>query len=114
MTNACPPRAGAGRAGVDGDPVDVFVGPNARAALASVFHMARLGVGGYDEDNIAVGFATREDAERCLRVAYNRPGLFDSAPRRLTVPELAAWLRETRNRGRKMGAGRELHTAVTS
>jgi hypothetical protein len=69
--------------------VEVFVGPDAHAAFAYVFHMAGLGVGGYDEDKVAVGFATREDAERCLRAAYNRPGLFDSAPRRLTAPEQA-------------------------
>ena len=77
-----------GTRGVDGDPVDVFVGPDVHAPFAYVFHMSKLGEGGYDECKVAAGFSTREDAERCRRDAYNRPGLFHSAPHKLTIAEL--------------------------
>jgi hypothetical protein len=102
-----------GTRGVDGDPVDVFVGPDAHAPYAYVFHMSRLGEGGYDEDKIMVGAATREEAERCLRDAYDRAGLFHAAPKRLTIAELAHWLAAPENKGRMVNAGREMAKAVT-
>ena len=97
-----------GTRGVDGDPVDVFVGPDAHAPFAYVFHMSRLGEGGYDEDKVACGFKTREDAERCLRDAYDRAGIFHAPPKRLTVAELAHWLADPENKGRMVDAGREM------
>jgi hypothetical protein len=101
-----------GTRGVDGDPVDVFVGLDAHAPFAYVFHMSRLGEGGYDEDKVAVGFPTRQDAERCLRDAYDRPGLFHAAPKKLTIAELAHWLAQPENKGRTLDAGREMAKAV--
>ena len=86
-----------GTRGVEGDPVDVFVGPDVHAPFAYVFHMSKLGEGGYDEDKVVLGQPTRDDAERCLRDAYNRPGLFHSAPKKLTIAELAHWLAQPEN-----------------
>jgi len=101
-----------GTLGVDDDPVDVFVGPDVHAPFAYVFHMTRLGQGGYDEWKTAVGFANRDEAERCLRDAYNRPGLFFSPPHKASIAELAHWLAEPANRGRIFDGGAEMTKAV--
>lgn len=97
--------------GVDGDPVDVFVGPDEHAAHAYVAHMAVPGTTRYDEDKVLCGFRTRDEAEAILRRAYNRPGLVLGL-RKLTIPALAAWLADPARRGRKITAGAELAKAA--
>lgn len=51
----------AGTEGADGDPVDVYLGPDAAAPTAYVVHQKRRD-GGYDEDKVMLGFASFDEA----------------------------------------------------
>lgn len=59
----------AGTEGVDGDEVDVFLGPNLDAPLVFVVHQRKVGDWRrYDEDKVMLGFETEDDA----RLAFLR------------------------------------------
>ena len=68
--------------GADGDPVDVYIGPNPIAPTAFVIHQrAGWGADGdappgtYDEDKVMLGFSTREAAIVAYNAHYDRDGL---------------------------------------
>lgn len=98
--------------GADGDPVDVFVGPNRHAPKAYVVHLQDPATGEHDEDKCFVGFDSAEDARSCFRGAYNRDDLKMGPVRSMTTSELAEWLAERDNRGRKIETGALLSKAV--
>ena len=98
--------------GADGDPVDVFVGPNRHAPKAYVIHLQDPVTGEHDEDKVFVGFDSAEDARSCFRGAYNRDDLKMGPVRSMTTSELAEWLAERDNRGRKIETGALLSKAV--
>lgn len=94
----------AGTEGVDGDPVDVCVGPDAHAPFAYVVHQKAPGhseAESYDEDKVMVGFPTKVEALAAYRKAYTRPGFLGSVTR-MSVGQLQAWLESAANRGRKI------------
>lgn len=66
--------------GVDGDHVDVFVGPHEHAPFVYVVHTRKKlpegGFGGYDEDKVFLGLGSAGDAEAAFRNHYNDPGFF--------------------------------------
>jgi hypothetical protein len=64
--------------GVDGDPVDVFVGDDASAPEVYVFHTRVAGTRKYDEDKAFLGFRTLNDARRAFFAAYTRGGMLES------------------------------------
>ena len=68
----------AGTVGVDGDPVDVFVGDDANAPDVYVFHTRHAGTREYDEDKAFLGFRTLTDARRAFFAAYDRRGMLES------------------------------------
>lgn len=68
----------AGTVGVDGDPVDVFVGDDANAPDVYVFHTRHAGTREYDEDKAFLGFSTLADARRAFFAAYDRRGMLES------------------------------------
>lgn len=53
----------------DGDPVDVYVGPNQAANTVYVIHQLKMN-GSYDEDKCMLGFSSRGDAV----LAYKQHG----------------------------------------
>jgi len=60
--------------GVDGDEVDVFMGPEPDAPMVYVVHARRKGRWDeWDEDKCMLGFASREDAERAFLASYDDP-----------------------------------------
>lgn len=64
----------AGSTGVDGDEVDVFVGPNMAAPFVYVVHARRKGDWkAYDEDKCMLGFDSLEDAQRAFLLSYDDP-----------------------------------------
>lgn len=63
-----------GTTGADGDPLDVFIGPNPHAAFAYVVQAKLPGSRAFDEVKIMAGFNTRAEAEAAFRVNYDRPG----------------------------------------
>lgn len=92
--------------GVDGDPLDVYVGPNALSPLAVVIHQHDPKTGQYDEDKVMVGFDTERDAIQAYLGQYDRPGFYvEGQHRTLPVPALAAWMYRPGNRGRVVRAG---------
>lgn len=63
-----------GSCGVDGDPVDVFVGPNPEAPMVYVVHQRKRGRWAeYDEDKCMVGFDSEEDARAAFLSCYTDP-----------------------------------------
>lgn len=67
-----------GTEGVDGDHVDVFVGPNLDAPNVYVVHTRNLETGGYDEDKCMLGFMTADDAKYDFLKNYDNPKFFGS------------------------------------
>lgn len=63
--------------GMDGDPVDVFVGPDATAPTAYVIHQKYPGTAVADEDKVVLGVRSRKEAEQLYRAHYNRGGFLD-------------------------------------
>ena len=60
--------------GVDGDEVDVFVGPNIAAPMVYVVHARRKGDWSqYDEDKCMIGFDSEEDARLAFLRSYDDP-----------------------------------------
>ena len=100
-----------GTRGVDGDPVDCFVGPRKHAPFAYVVHARDRETGDYDECKVMLGFATKDEALGVYRGHYNGTGWVDGV-RKLAIGELRAWLADPRNRGRKIRGGQELRKAI--
>lgn len=99
--------------GADGDPVDVFVGPNRHAHRAYVVHLQDPSTGEHDEDKTFLGFNSADDALACFRAAYNRRDLKMGPARALSISELREWLADRENRGRKLDGGRALAKSET-
>jgi hypothetical protein len=77
--------------GSDGDPIDVFVGPDFDAEIAYVVHQRIAegeGEGGYDEDKVMLGWPTQEDALASYRQHYDKPDDFEGGITVITVDEL--------------------------
>ena len=63
-----------GSLGVDGDPVDVFLGPNMDAPMVYVVHQRRVNDWeNYDEDKCMVGFDSEEEATAAFLACYSDP-----------------------------------------
>jgi hypothetical protein len=63
-----------GTLGVDGDPVDVILGPNLDAPVVYVVHQRRVNDWeNYDEDKVCIGFDSQTDAEQAFLSNYNDP-----------------------------------------
>jgi len=73
-----------GTMGVDGDPVDCFVGPDNVAQFAHVVHVLNPRTGEMDEDKVMLGFADAMEAKRVLLDHYDKDhdwfGGMDSMP----------------------------------
>lgn len=60
--------------GVDGDPVDVFLGPNMDAPTVYIVHQKTYGDWDkYDEDKCGVGFLSEDEAAAAFLANYNDP-----------------------------------------
>ena len=76
--------------GIDGEPVDVYVGPENASELVVVVHQPLDGVPGtYDEDKVMLGFATADDAVACFRQHRNDLDGVPVATTELTLGELS-------------------------
>jgi len=91
----------AGTLGTDGDPVDVFIGPDADAPHAYVIHQKFPGTQVPDEDKVVLGCHTLEEARDLYMAHYDRPGFYHGATR-WTMDELKAELGKKRARGKRL------------
>lgn len=64
----------AGTVGLDGDPIDVYLGPDEKAVDAYVVHQARVigpgEFGGHDEDKVMLGFGSAHAAREAYLAHY--------------------------------------------
>lgn len=79
-----------GTTGVDGDPLDVYVGPDAHSPLAVVVHQNKPDTGEYDEDKVMLGFRTVDEALDAYRNQYDRPGFY-GAHTAMPIGRLLDW-----------------------
>jgi len=87
-----------GTKGVDGDALDVFLGPDLDAPRVYIIRQKIPGEDGHDEDKCAVGFRTKAAAEAAYRSMFDRPGfLMDVLI--MTAEEFDRWLSDSTNRG---------------
>lgn len=87
-----------GTLGVDGDPVDVIVGPNLDAPMVYVVHQRRVNDWeNYDEDKCCVGFDSQSDAEQAFLSNYNDPRFLGPITA-MPVDEFVAKVRSTRDK----------------
>lgn len=88
--------------GVDGDPVDVFVGPDKEAPTAFVVHQRRKDTGAYDEDKVMLGVRTKTEAKKLFLKHYDSPKFLGPISR-VGVDRLREILRQ-RKMLKKIGA----------
>lgn len=62
--------------GVDGDDLDVFIGPNKKSKDVWIIHQTKPTSSRYDEDKVFLGFDSREDAIGAYRLHYDHPDRF--------------------------------------
>jgi hypothetical protein len=63
-----------GTEGVDGDHVDVYIGPHEEAQSVYIVHQNDPATGKYDEDKVMLGFSSLHDARTAYLRQYDRPG----------------------------------------
>jgi hypothetical protein len=63
-----------GTEGVDGDHVDVYIGPHEEAQSVYIVHQNDPVTGKYDEDKVMLGFSSLHDARAAYLKQYDRPG----------------------------------------
>lgn len=57
----------------DGEPVDVYVGPDKEAPHAFVVHQHKVDGTGFDEDKVMLGFKTKKEAKEAYLKHYDDP-----------------------------------------
>ena len=62
-----------GTKGVDGEPVDVYVGPDKEAPEAFVVHQHKDDGKGYDEDKVMLAFPNKAEAKKAYLAHYDDP-----------------------------------------
>lgn len=70
-----------GTMGLDGEPVDVLIGPDPEATDVYVLHLRKPGLEGSDEDKVYLGFASEEEALAAFRAAYTRTDILQGLTR---------------------------------
>lgn len=88
-----------GSMGVDGDPVDIYLGPALEdAPMVYVVHQRKVGDWeSYDEDKAMAGFLTEEDARQAFLSNYNDPRFLGPITA-MPVDEFVAKVRATKDK----------------
>jgi len=86
-----------GSLGVDGDPVDIYMGPNPDAPMVYVVHQNTYGDWArYDEDKVMAGFDSEDDAKAAFLTNYT-DARFLGPVTAMPVAEFVAKVRATRD-----------------
>lgn len=88
---------GLGTVGVDGDKLDVYVGPNEDATHAYVIDQMDPVTGAFDEQKVMLGFDSEAAAKTAYRAQYNRPGFYGGCH---PIP-MAEFKKMVRDKGRR-------------
>lgn len=86
--------------GVDGDPVDVYIGPDPDAPTAYVVHQKVPHTQVFDEDKVMLGFPNATEARKAYAMHYDKPGFYGGMTP-WPVRELREYLR-TRKGGNRL------------
>lgn len=91
--------------GVDGDNLDVYVGPNHDASTVVVIRQHRPDTGAYDEDKVMVGFDSVEEAIGAYKKQYDKPGFYKEGDYlAMPIGRFWRWVHDERKQGRKVAA----------
>lgn len=86
-----------GTEGVDGDHVDVFLGPRLDAPTVYVVHQKRYGDWkNYDEDKVMLNFSSEDEARSAFLASYSDPRFLGPITE-IPVAEFVAKARATKN-----------------
>ena len=84
-----------GTQGLDGDEVDVFLGPDPKSEAVFIVHQQNPQTGIYDEEKVMLGFPNREQAEFAYQEHYDRPDFMISSTQ-TTVEHFKRWVENTK------------------
>lgn len=93
--------------GSDGDPLDVYVGPNHDSSLVVVIHQHNPFKRGnpYDEDKVMLGFDSPEEAVQAYLKQYDQPGFYVPGDyTELPIGAFWRWVHDESRQGRKLTA----------
>lgn len=102
-----------GTKGVDGDHLDVTLGPDKDAKKVWVIHIKRPHDGKYDEDKAYMNFATREQVIAAFRKQYDNPDKFMGPVSEYSLDEFKDLIRDTRKNPRRLGRGKAVKGFAT-
>lgn len=89
--------------GVDGDNLDVYVGPNHDSSLVVVVRQHRPDTGAYDEDKVMLGFDSVEEAIGAYKKQYDKPGFYvDGDYLAMPIGRFWRWVHDSRKHGKKV------------
>jgi len=89
----------------DGDPVDVYVGPDLHSDVVYIVHqMKKPGFKEYDEDKCMLGFRNAKEAKRAYLKHYNSPKFFGSMTT-MSFDDFRRLLRRRDVRGKRISEG---------
>jgi hypothetical protein len=81
-----------GSEGADGDPLDVFIGPDPDAAMVYIIEQQNPETGIWDEQKCLMGFSNQEQAEAAYRLHYNRPERFYLQTNPMVLDAFQRWV----------------------
>ena len=90
-----------GSEGLDGEPVDCYLGPDETSTMAYVVHQKHPGTQAVDEDKVMLGFASSAEAERAYRDHYSSGGFYAGITS-WPVDELRLYLADRSNLGKRL------------
>lgn len=90
-----------GAKGMDGDRLDVYVGPDRSSQLVVVVQQLVPDTQTVDEEKVMLGFPSEANALACYDRMYTRPG-FRGGHRVMTLDELKAWMSAKSNAGKPL------------
>jgi hypothetical protein len=88
-----------GSVGVDGDHVDVYIGPDEEAPEVYIVHQNDPVTGKYDEDKVMLGFSSEKAARQAYLKQYDRPGFLGDIDT-LSLEEFREKVLAKKNQGR--------------
>jgi DNA topoisomerase IB len=92
-----------GTQGMDGDEIDVFVGPDPSAENVYVIEQQNRNTGTYDEQKCMLGFANEREAEIAYRNHYDNPDEFIICTEVMTSAHFKQWIDNTKPKSGEMG-----------
>lgn len=88
-----------GTIGLDGDEIDVFVGPDPRAKRVYIVEQQNPHTGQYDEQKCFIGFPNQDFAERAYRLHYDNPDDFLLTIQAMDLDAFKRWVAITSPKG---------------